>query len=283
MNRDLLIKLTCLKCQRSTLEESNRSLVCTFCGQKIPLNNGIPDFLSVFKVGKISWIERGIDGSAYDAMLSQADAYRLRRIDQPMLEYVRGEVLEIGSGTCRLAKPTEERQARYFGLDPVMPLLLHAQKQYGLERLVCGQGEKLPFRNGSFDCLISGFYAYRYVNPELGLSEAGRVLKKDGIFVFDLLNYWILALRGLKRTFKTWNWSVSSEGRIDKTAECFEFMNLTQLKKKTERAGFAIEKVISTPFIPFLNRLNKYISKYYFRGKRTIYLGYDVIIILRAI
>jgi len=178
MNRDLLIKLTCLKCQRSTLEESNRSLVCTFCGQKIPLNNGIPDFLSVLKIGKISWIESGIDGTAYDAILSKMDGYRLERVDKPLLDYVRGEVLEIGSGTCWLAKPTEEPQVRYFGLDPVMPFLLHSQKQYGLERLVCGQGEKLPFRNESFDCLISGLYAYRYMSPELGLLEARRMLKK---------------------------------------------------------------------------------------------------------
>lgn len=116
----------------------------------------------------------------------------MNRIDKPMLERVEGDTLEIGCGTCRLAAPTEKRGARYFGLDPALPFLRYAYNHYRLGRLVRGQGERLPFRDGSFDNMISCYFAYRNIRPDLGLLEARRVLKKDGRFVFDLLNHWIL-------------------------------------------------------------------------------------------
>ena len=66
--------------------------------------------------------------------------------------------------------------------------------------------------------------------------------------------------------------------------EIFEFVNISQLKQRAEKSGFLVEKIISTPLIPFplLSRLNKYLSDYYYRGK-MVYLGYDVIVVLKAV
>ena len=243
---------------------------------EIPVRDGIPDFLTDYALGEIHW-NLDIDPKAYDVMIASLPPYRLKRIDLPMLHYVRGDVLEIGCGTARLAEAVERRGGHYFGIDPVYSFLKHAKDHKGLTRLVLGQGEQLPFKDESFDTLLSGYFAYRYVDPELGLPEARRVLKEGGIFTFDLINYWILKILSFRipkrRLFRDIPRSPSRE-------QLFEFMSYKQIEKLAKSSGFKIEKMISTVGVPFLS---SWLSKNYFKGKQTVYFGYDVIIVLRAI
>ena len=176
--------------------------------------------------------------------------YRLKRIDQPILKYVKGDVLEIGCGTCRLSEPVEKRGAKYFGLDPAFSFLTYAQQRIGLKRLVCGQGEILPFQNASFDCIISGFYSYRYVNPDLGLSEARRILKKDGLFAFDLLNHWIIKLVQLKKIIEG-DWKSFRYFDLKQPKGAFEFINFWELKSIEEPE---LEKRLGEEFIEYRKR-----------------------------
>ena len=282
INTALFKKLICIHCCKPTLEEKEDALVCSLCGRKVLVHNNVPDFLSSFRIGKLSWTEKSWDPHAYESTISQTKPYRLKRIDEPLLQYAQGEVLEIGCGTCRLAIPVERRGAEYFGLDPVYPFLLYAYKYRNLQKLVCGQGERLPFQDNSFDCIISGFYAYRYVNPELGLPETRRLLRTNGKFVFDLLNFWILKLMELKRRVMRGEWTSICSFRLKPEQDTFEFINLSQLQQKAEKSGFLIENVISAPVVPIAPSLNRYLSNFYFRGKKTIYLGYDIIVVLRA-
>jgi SAM-dependent methyltransferase len=288
MNRDiapeLLEKVICIKCLNSSLLQKENGLICSLCGQDIPLYNGIPDFLSVTNIvdGDLSWEKQ--NAVDYETTISQFELSRLSRIDKPIFQHAQGDVLEIGCGTCRLAAPVERQGARYFGLDPVISFLLYANSRYRLQRLVRGQGESLPFRDSAFDCVISGFYAYRYVNPQLGLPEARRVLKKGGKFVFDLLNNWRLKLNDVKRLIKTGSLNGLRSFSLQPSLDTFEFINLSHLKQQTKRAGFLVEDVMSTPVtVPVFHFLDKYLRDYYYHGKVAIYLGWDVIIILKAI
>lgn len=281
MDSELFKKLACVKCLSPSLKQEQNQLICSKCGQHAFIINNIPDFLSSFCVYKVSWGLEG-NGRGYDATIAQVEPYRLRRIDEPLLKYAKGDVLEIGCGTARLAKPTEERGARYFGLDPVMDFLQHASVQHKLTRLVRGQGERLPFQNESFDRLISGYYAYRFVNSELALPEARRVLKKGGIFVFDTLNYWFNQYMELRRIIRHLDWRrFPFILRSRPSKDLFEFISLSQLKQQAKKAGFAVERVISTPSTPIYAPFNKYLSGLYLRGP-TVYLGSDVIIVLKV-
>lgn len=284
MTTELLRKLMCIHCNNGDLQRQGEELVCYACGKRIALNSGIPDFFSGLCVGKLNW-DSNPDPAAYELDISKCELYRLRRIDEPLLRYVRGDVLEIGCGTCRLAPLVEKLRARYFGLDSALPFLQYARARYGLNRLVWGRGEKLPFQKESFDCLISGYYAYRFVNPDIGLPQAHRVLKKGGIFVFDILNYWFLKVLELRRIIRYADFrNFGNFVHFRPLPEIFEFMSIPQLKQKVESSGFLVEKIISTPFfpLPLLSRLNKYLSAYYYRGN-MVYLGYDVIVVLKAV
>lgn len=279
---ELLEKVICIKCSNPALQQKENGLICCACGQVTPLHNGIPDFLSVSTIGEVGWEEQ--DGAGYESLVSQFEPPRLSRIDKPIFQHTQGDVLEIGCGTCRLAAPIEKQGARYFGLDPVMSFLLYTNSRYGLQRLVRAQGERLPFRDGAFDCIISGFYAYRYVNPQLGLPEARRVLKTGGKFVFDLLNHWQLKIKEVRGLIRTADLNRLRSFSLQPHPEAFEFINFSHLKQQAKKAGFLVEDVISTPVtVPLFRFLDKYLRDYYYHGKIAIYLGWDVIILLKAI
>ena len=278
MNSELLSKLLCIKCGNSRLQEKADLLACSACGCKIPLEQGIPDFLYPQSGLK----DQASSGPVYESCVSQIETYRLKRIDAPLLACASGEVLEIGCGTCRLGPLVEKRQGKFFGLDPEMAYLLYAQKERGFQTLVCAKGERLPFRDGSFDSIISGYYAYRNVSPGLGLPEARRVLKKGGRFAFDLLNHWIVKLKQLKMRMKG-ELKVPYPFSWQPALEAFEFVSFSGIKQKARSAGFMLESIATTPFVPFLAALNRRLSNFYYRAWPFVYLGYDAIIVLKAV
>ncbi len=80
-----------------------------------------------------------------------------------------------------------------FGMD-LTPEMLRMARQFQDERevpnaaYVCGEGERIPYADGTFD-LVSCQYAFHHIpKPELVLEEMLRVTKPDGrIFVDDTL------------------------------------------------------------------------------------------------
>lgn len=282
MNSELLEKLMCIRCGSAHIEEREDNLICQGCGDAFPVHNGIPHFLVEHLLRQTGWNEDACKPNSYEDEIARANPCRFRKIDEPLLQHVNGDVLEIGCGTCRLGPSVEKRGARFFGIDPLRPFLRYAQKKRGLCRLVWGQGERLPFRDGSFDCIISGYYSYRYVNPELGLPEARRVLKRGGTFAFGLINHWILKLLEFAGRMTAIRKPPQSF-TFKPLPSLFEFVSLSGLRSKSEQAGFFVENVISTPIVPFFQGLTDSLSNHYYRGGRTVYLGNDVIVFLKAI
>ncbi|GEM_PF-6334217 len=282
METNLLAKLICLSCRRPSLKQAGEQLLCSVCGETVPLNKDIPDFFSKYPKRRLTW-KLTDDPYRYEASGRQVEAYTLDRVDRPILQCVSGDVLDIGCGTGRLAAAAQARCVTYIGLDPIMSFLSYAQEFRGVRRLVCGQAELLPFHDAAFDCAISTYRAYRYVEPRLGLSEARRVLKTGSIFAFDIYNHWLAKLVELKDSVLAGNWRKLRSFSILPGEDVSDFINLSLLEKRAKAAGFGINKVITTPVLPRFSGLNKYISNYYYRGKKTLYLGYNVIIFLKAI
>jgi len=279
----LLKKLKCINCYDGSLKTDDNGLICSACGQRIPIRSDIPDFLSIYSPGELSWNKVNIhEASRYEAIIEKIEPYRFNRIDNPKLKYVSGDILEIGCGTGRFVRTFFDKEVSYFGIDPEFSFLLYAYEHHGLQRLVRGIGEKLPFHNDSFDCIIASFFSYRYVNPELGLLEARRVLKKGGIFAFDLVNSWLLKLIEIKDMIKRLNIRLLPTVSLRPSSGLFDFVKLGHLKQKVEKAGFLLEDIQATPVTPLFPALNKYLSNFYYHGSRKIYLGFDIIVILKA-
>lgn len=271
-------KIVCPDCRRKIrLEEE--CLICLSCGRKYPLCSGIPDFLASREERTLFW--KSADPLSYEKDLESIPYWRLRRIDRPLIDSAFGDVLEIGCGTCRLAAQIEGKKANFFGLDPMPGYLAFAKQKRGQKKLVRAKGEKLPFADASFDTVISGFYAFRYIDPAIGLPEARRVLKKGGRFTLEMLNHWLLNMIEYKNRIK---YGAKPKYTLPREAEGhYDFKNFPELRRLAEGSGFRIEKIYSCPVSPVFPHLNRYLSGCYLHGKMIVYLGLDVIIELRAV
>lgn len=96
--------------------------------------------------------------------------------------------LEIGCGAAYVSAWIAKRGGLAFGIDPTPNQLATAKK---LERqyrtgihLVEGFGETLPFRDATFDFVISEYGASLWADPYQWLPEAVRVMKPDSPLVF---------------------------------------------------------------------------------------------------
>jgi len=94
----------------------------------------------------------------------------------------KGRGLEIGAGTGRFAGPLGIK----LGIDPSRPMLKIA-KQRGVDARF-GSGEKLPFRNSSFDHIVIIITLSFTKDPIAVLKEARRVLKKDAKIIIGIVD-----------------------------------------------------------------------------------------------
>jgi len=94
----------------------------------------------------------------------------------------RGRGLEIGVGTGRFAVPLGIK----YGIDPSKKMLEIAEKR-GV-KVHLGSGEKLHFKNSSFDYVAIIITLCFVKDPVKVLSEARRVLKKNGKIIIGIVD-----------------------------------------------------------------------------------------------
>ncbi len=93
-----------------------------------------------------------------------------------------GKGLEIGVGTGRFAGALGIK----FGIDPSKDMLKFAGHRGINVRL--GFGERLPFKNATFDYVAIIITLCFVQNPRKVLKEAGRVLKKNGKIIIGIVD-----------------------------------------------------------------------------------------------
>ena len=129
------------------------------------------------------------------------DFSRTRRNLWPELsflkEYVENgdKILDLGCGNGRLAELFKDKEIEYIGIDNSEKLIELAKNRYAAEkiRFIATDGVNLPFPENYFDKIFSIAVLHHIPSRELRLkflSEARRVLKKDGIAVFTVWNLW---------------------------------------------------------------------------------------------
>ncbi len=86
-----------------------------------------------------------------------------------------GTVLDLGCGTG----DTDFGDREVVGLDPVLEMLALSP----VETRVVGVGEALPFADGVFDGVFSGYVMRNLTSVDHTLEEVHRVLRPGGVFV----------------------------------------------------------------------------------------------------
>lgn len=112
-----------------------------------------------------------------------------RRTAKTVAERRPERVLDLATGTGDLAVAIARRTpgAMVTGLDVSEGMLAAGREKIAAKglsnrvELMCGDGERLPLENGSFDCVTVAFGIRNFGDPQAGLHEAARVLRPDGM------------------------------------------------------------------------------------------------------
>jgi SAM-dependent methyltransferase len=94
----------------------------------------------------------------------------------------KGKGLEIGVGTGRFAGTLGVE----WGIDPSTKVLTLARKRGILTKK--GSGEKIPFKNGTFDYALSVVTLSFVKNPDKVIKEASRVIRKGGRLIVGIVS-----------------------------------------------------------------------------------------------
>lgn len=120
---------------------------------------------------------------SYELASSRISFHSDRRMRAEVVAFAvrRGSsVLDLGSGPGTLSKLVEEAGGRPVLVDASRPMLSAAP----FEDRVQGTFEHLPFKEGVFDSVVSGFAVRDSVDLGAALSQVRRVLKEGGRFAF---------------------------------------------------------------------------------------------------
>lgn len=105
-----------------------------------------------------------------------------------LLAHAYGNVLEIGFGTGLNLPHYPECVRRITTVDPNIGMHRLAQRRVKRSGIEVDQrvlsGERLPFSDGSFDCVVSTFTLCSIEDVHQALGEVYRVLKPGGRFLF---------------------------------------------------------------------------------------------------
>lgn len=117
---------------------------------------------------------------------------RLKMIDPIVGDWTNKDVLDLGCGGGFLAEELARRGARVVGVDPshgaISAAVDHARRSSLDIRYVVSAGESIPLPDASCDVVACVDVLEHVADLKLVIAEVRRVLRRDGLFVFDTIN-----------------------------------------------------------------------------------------------
>ncbi len=115
----------------------------------------------------------------YNELYKEEQIEKLAFIQQKIQIKKSDLLLDIGCGT---GISTTYFQCESIGIDPSFEMI-----QQGKENLILGRAEALPFKDHSFDIILSVTALHNFSNYKKAFHEMKRVLKKKGKIILTLL------------------------------------------------------------------------------------------------
>jgi len=109
------------------------------------------------------------------------DFYWRKRAANTVASWRPCKILDLATGTGDLALALQKKlpDAEVTGVD-FLPEMLELAQRKGVRQTILGDAMKLPFPNGSFDCVTIAFGLRNMENWRAALAEMSRVLRRDG-------------------------------------------------------------------------------------------------------
>lgn len=150
--------------------------------------------LSIYRTYAANWW----DGSQrFLRLLHNLVPARLSLFDEVVDTWHGESVLDLGCGGGFMAEALAQRGANVIGVDPVEAAVAAARAHAGEAGLAIdyrvGSGEAIPLADGSIDCVVCVDVLEHVADIDRVLDEIVRVLKPNGLFLFDTINRTMLA------------------------------------------------------------------------------------------
>ena len=170
----------------------------------------------------------------------------------PLLENIGAidgqHVLELASGTGRLAAQAVSEGAHIIGLDVSANMVALARQNApeGAE-FHEGSADALPFQDAQFDAVICNFGFLHFEHPDRAMGEASRVLKKGGKIAFTV---WCSPEQGnefLEIVLGTVQQFANLDIGLPDAPPQFALADVSAVQKMLEVAGFALTETKILP------------------------------------
>ena|SRR2546422_3991430 len=152
---------------------------------------------------ELTWWSAARDRLASSAFIDQKKhaALELWKAISSMLPERPLHVLEVGTGGDALVNFIPDSFC--VGLEPLIIEMKRQETGIFLPSVnfVCGVGERLPFRDNSFDVVFSYNVLDHTFNPEMGLDEIARVLRVRGV-IYILLDSYSMTFKLYRRLYR---------------------------------------------------------------------------------
>lgn len=113
-------------------------------------------------------------------------AYWNNKLISLCLNGTKSRILDFGSGNGILIPDLVKNFKIVTGLDISLKMLKSSKENWtDANGAVVGDGNHLPFKENSFDCVVCRGVIHHVPDIDLTLDEIHRILRKDGVFVFS--------------------------------------------------------------------------------------------------
>lgn len=239
--------------------------------------------------------------------ISRSEAYEFDKYGQTILGMIQNQngsrILECGIGTGKpMAVNIAKKGGGVYGIDLSLPSLKACNKNL-LEanlgaNLTQGDIDTLPFKSGSFDICYSISTTWYIQDIEKAIMEMVRVTNKEGILIFDIINY-LHPFQFLNyqyaKLYQTLRYVKRSICRLPKD-NCFvDYIPrtplqvkkiLNKMKVKYEVKGFFVLLPTSLPLFDIKGNLAKYSSFFSYKlqnSKLLRFFGAKVVFICKKV
>ncbi len=121
------------------------------------------------------------EAKQYNRVMNLFERKGLHRLRQTMLAHVRGEILEIGTGTG-VNLPVYNGASRITGIDVSREKLMGTAERIAKRpfTISVADAQQLPFADDAFDNVVGTLVFCSIPHPEMALAEVKRVLRPNG-------------------------------------------------------------------------------------------------------
>lgn len=183
-----------------------------------------------------------LDRSFYPGFAKNWDDELFR---QAILEVIQPHhhVLDLGAGAGVVAQMNfKGRVVRVCGVDPDPRVAVNPHLDEGR----VGQGERIPYPDGTFDVVFADNVLEHLADPETVLREVRRVLKPGGLFLGKTPNkrhYMALIARVTPHRFHQFVNRLRGRASVDTFPTLYRVNTSADVRRHAARAGYEVEAV----------------------------------------